>query len=164
MRRRVEHQHVGGALAQDCEPGEAVVVGDCDDAVAVGLERLLQHCGVAAARAHEQRTGAVAARIGQRRQAPLDVGHEHDHGPAAGCQGSQRGLAATRAVGQRHRHRVTGRRGRPGGAEPRGRRDLHGLPLGPRHDLAQHEPRRQRAAPVVDLEAADDVVTRTRVQ
>ena len=105
MRRRVEHEHVRRALAQDREPGEAVVVGDCDDAVAVALERPLQHRGVAAARADEQRARAVAARIGQRREAPLDVGHEHDHGPAAGRQRGQRGLAATGPLGQGHGHR-----------------------------------------------------------
>ena len=98
MRRRVEHEHVRGALAQDREAREAVVVGDRDDAVAEGLERLLQHRGIAAARADDQRLRAVAARIGQRREPALDVGDEHDDRLPAAGERRQRGLAAARAA------------------------------------------------------------------
>ena len=128
-------------------------------------QRLLQHRRVAAARADEQRARAVAARIGQRRQAPLDVGHEHDDGPAAARERGQRGLAAAGALGQRDGHGLAGRR--PAGQAAPSRAAGAGstrLALGPRHDVAQHEPRRERAAPVVDLEPADDVVARADVQ
>ena len=164
MRGRVEHQHVGGALAQDLKPRKAVVVGHRDDAVAVGLERPLQHGRISPARADDQRVRPVAARIGQRRKPPLDICDEHDDRLSAAGQRRQCSRSATGPLGQRHRHGLPRSRHRPGDAEPGGRCDLDWLTLGPRNDVAHHEPRRECTAPVVDLEAADDVVTRARVQ
>ena len=88
-----------------------------DDAVADASSARSQYRRLAAARAHQELAGAVAARIGQRRAPALDVGDQHDTGrplPRARPAPPRRGRAAR----QRHVHRLAGGDARPRGAEP----------------------------------------------